>query len=373
VVTFEHAVAAPLCTRHLADMGAEVLKVEPPGGDFARRYDDLIEGESTHFVWLNAGKRSIALDVRTANGREVARRLVFGADVVVSNLGPTVLARRVFEPNELPKTTILCEITGYEPDGDFAHRKAFDLLIQGELGVSMSTGTEDQPAKPSVSLADLSAGSYALSSILASLYERTKSGLGAHLTVALSTAVAEWMSPLLLMARHGGGDPIRSGLHHSTIAPYGDYRTDDGRLVNIAVQNDDQWRRLIEGVVGRPDLLVDDRFRTNGNRVLNRVSLDRILAPALEALSADALTALLDQFDVPWGLLNSPTQALDHPDLRSPGRWRQVTMPSGETCETLRGPLRGLDGRAVPGLGQHTESILAELGYGSSEIAAFLG
>lgn len=362
VVTFEHAVAAPLCTRHLADMGADVIKVESPGGDFARHYDNLVEGESTHFVWLNGGKRSIALDLRSVRDRQIARQLVFGADVVVSNLGPGVLRRRVVEASELPATSILCEITGYAPDGPYADRKAFDLLVQGELGVTMSTGTPEHPAKPAVSLADLAAGSYALSSVLAALHERDRTGRGAHLTISLSTVVAEWMSPLLLMARNGGGDPIRSGLHHSTIAPYGAYQAGDRHLLNVAVQNEQQWHRLVEQVLADVSLLNDPRFATNERRVANRVALDAAIEKALDALSTDELCRRLEAADVPWGRLNTPTEALVHSDVAAPERWRRVTLPSGRTTQVVRGPLAPPDGVAVPRVGQHTAEILAELG-----------
>ncbi len=372
VVAFEHAVAAPICTRHLADMGADVVKVESPIGDFARRYDSLVAGESTHFVWLNAGKRSVALDLRTQAGQEIARRLAVTADVVVTNLGPGVLARRVIRPEELPPSTISCEITGYQPTGSYRSRKAFDLIVQGEMGVTMSTGTADQPAKPGVSLADLAAGTYALVGILGALYRRSQTGVGARLNVSLSTAVAEWMSPLLLAARNGGPAPLRSGLNHQTISPYGAVHTGDGQLLNVAVQNEHQWRRFVEGVLRQPELLQDDRFSTNERRTANRSALDQLMAAATSSMTAEELGRRLDDADIPWGRLSSPFEALRHPDVAPADRWRTVILPSGDRSEVLAGPFPGPEPRAVPALGEHTAAILAELGYSSSSIRSFL-
>lgn len=372
VVTFEHAVAAPICTRHLADLGADVVKVESPAGDFARRYDDLVDGESTHFVWLNAGKRSVSLDLRTSAGQEIARRLVLGADVVVANLAPGVLSRRVLPLDQFPESTVVCEITGYEPDGDYGDRKAFDLIVQGELGVTMSTGTEDHPAKPGVSLADLAAGTYALVGVLGALYQRARTGVGAHLHVSLSTAVAEWMSPLLLAAANGGADPPRAGLSHQTIAPYGAFVTGDGHLLNIAVQNDDQWHRFVAGVLGRPELADDERFRTNTLRVANRDELNDVLTSTLREVSAGDLERRLEAADVPWGRLNAPTQVLGHPDVAADQRWRTVVLPNRRTSRVLAGPFPGPDDRALPGVGEHTAEVMADLGYTPAAIDHFV-
>jgi itaconate CoA-transferase len=363
VVAFEQAVAAPLCTRHLADLGADVIKVERQGtGDFARAYDHVVHGNSAHLTWLNRGKRSVALDLGQADGRRFARRLAQSADVVVSNLGPGVFTHRIVPAGELPASVILCEISGYAHDGPWAERKAYDLLVQGELGVTMATGTPEAPAKPAISIADLAGGMYALSSVLAALRRREHDGRGAHLHVALSEAVAEWMSPFLLTAKYGGYEAPRTGLRHSSIAPYGAFGTADGSLVNIAVQNHGQWQRLCVTVLQRPDLITDPRFADNAARFGNRDQVDQVVADILGRLPARTVQARLDQADVPWGMVNPIRSALNHPDVSAPQRWRQVRLPVGGAAEVLAGPFAVADGLEVPSVGQHTAEVLRELG-----------
>lgn len=370
VVAFEQAVAAPLCTRHLADLGADVIKVERVGaGDFARAYDGVVHGNSAHFTWLNRGKRSVAIDLAAADGRHIARRLAQSADVVVSNLGPGVFIRRIATPGELPAEAILCEITGYAHDGPWAERKAYDLLVQGELGVTMATGTPEAPAKPAISIADLAAGMYALSSVLAALRSRERDGKGAHLHVALSEVVAEWMSPFLLTAKYAGYEAPRTGLRHSSIAPYGAFGTADGSLINIAVQNHGQWQRLCVTVLRRPDLITDPRFADNATRFGHRDLLDQVISDILGQLPTRTVQARLDQADVPWGMVNSITAALHHPDVAAPDRWRQVNLPVGSAADVLAGPFAVPDGLEVPSAGQHTAQVLRELEQSGTEPA----
>lgn len=362
VVTFEQAVAAPLCSRHLADLGADVVKVERVGsGDFARSYDGIVAGTSVHFAWLNRGKRSVALDLTSDEGRRYAGELARTADVVVSNLGPGVFARRVLPPADLPSSVVLCEVSGYGHDGAWADRKAYDLLVQGEFGVTLATGTHAEPAKPAISIADLAAGMYALSSILAALRAREVTGEGAHLHVALSQAVAEWMSPFLLAAKYAGIEPPRNGMRHSSIAPYGAFAVADGGLINIAVQNSGQWVRLCESVLECPELASDPRFVDNETRFHHRDELDRIIEAILAQLPRETVCARLDRADVPWGLMNPVGDVLEHPDIATAERWRTVCVPGGETVEVLAGPFGVPDGLGIPSLGEDTDEVLAEL------------
>jgi crotonobetainyl-CoA:carnitine CoA-transferase CaiB-like acyl-CoA transferase len=365
VVALEQAVAAPLCTRHLADLGAEVIKVERPGtGDFARAYDGLVHGESAYFVWLNYGKRSLAIDLTTEPGRAVFEALLGTADVLVHNLGPGAVDRLGYDPPGIRRrwpALIDCAISGYGPDGPYGAHKAFDLLLQGESGLTSVTGTPDAPARVGISIADICAGTYALAAVLAALIERTGTGLGRHLDIAMLDGLADWLGVPALQARYGGGAPPRTGLHHPGIAPYGPYRTGDGGTVLVAVQNDGQWRRLCERVLERPDLTADRRFDRNERRVAHRAELDAAIEARLVELDRAELERRLSEADVPFGALNSIAELLDHPQLRSRERWLQVATPSGPAT-VARSPLGDVRDARVPALGEDTDAILTELG-----------
>lgn len=369
VVALEQAVAAPLCSRHLAELGADVVKVErPPDGDFARRYDTDVHGLSGHFVWLNAGKRSLALDARAPGGAEVLGRLLAGADVLLANLGPGALDRLA---GDLDERLIVVTISGYGAGGPYERRKAFDLLVQGEAGVTRHTGTPDQPAKPGVSLADLAAGVYALQSVTTALFARERTGRGARVDVSMLDVVTEWMSPLLLAQRYAGAAPPPAGTRHATICPYGPFGTADGRTLNIAVQNEGQWRRLC-GVLGAAELADDPRFATNSARVLDRDLVEAAIERRTSTLPAADLTRALDAADVPWGDLNAAADVLAHPQLAARQRWRTVTLPGGGEVETLLAPFLqpGPGVPHVPAFGEHTDAVLAELGYDAGDVAA---
>lgn len=362
VVALEQAVAAPLATRHLADLGAEVVKVErPDGGDFARRYDSVVDGQSAYFVWLNRGKQSVALDVKLPGDRALLDGLLAGADVFVHNLGPGAVERLELGWDALharwPRL-ISCMVSGYGADGPYRDRKAFDLLLQGESGLMSATGTPQHMARVGISIADISAGMYAFSSILAALYQRDRTGEGVWIDISMLECLAEWMMAPAYHQLYADALP-RAGAHHNMIVPYGPYRARDG-AVNLAVQNEGQWRRLCEIVLARPDLVEDPRFRTNELRVHNRGELEPLMEQILGDAARAEVLARLEAADVPFGAVNDVAGLLDHPQLRARGRWLEVDSPSGPV-RALGHPmnLSGLPRRAtrVPALGEHTRLV----------------
>lgn len=382
VVAIEQAVAAPLCSRHLADLGAEVIKIERiDGGDFARDYDTYVGGMSSHFVWLNRNKRSVALDLKTDEGKEVLLRLLEEADVFLSNLAPGAMDRLVTEDELAPRnpSLIRCEISGYGPDGPYQHRKAFDLLVQGEAGVTANTGEPNHPAKPGVSLADLAGGIYAATSILAALHQRKLTGKGDRLHIAMFDVLVEWMTPLLLAYTEGGVEVQPAGTRHATITPYGPFPTSSEREVNIAVQNDRQWVSLCQAL-GEPALGADPRFRRNSGRLQHREMVESSVSNACRRLTTAELTSALDAAGVPWGMLNQIPDVVDHPLLASASRWAEVQLPTGGHARVPASPFRSqaessasIDGNRtvrVPDLGEDTRAVLTHLGYADDTIRA---
>ncbi|HET9782741.1 MAG TPA: CaiB/BaiF CoA-transferase family protein [Candidatus Dormibacteraeota bacterium] len=367
VVALEQAVSAPLCTQHLADLGADVIKLERPGeGDFARGYDSVVKGQSAYFVWLNRGKRSVQLDLKSASGSRVMHALLARADVFVHNLGPGAVDRLGFGWEEIHSrwpSLISCAISGYGLDGPYRERKAYDLLLQGEAGVLAVTGTPEEPAKVGVSIADICAGMYAMSSILAALYERTRTGEGKLIDISMLECLAEWMMPPLYHQLYSGHAPLREGMRHNMIAPYGPYRARDG-LVNLAVQNESQWVRLCEGVLDRPDLARDPRFATNELRVRNRHELEPMIELSLARWTAAEVEARLADADVPYGHVNTVAELAAHPQLSARGRWLEVDSEAGPV-KVLADPFNigGMDHLrgTVPSAGQHTAEVLEEL------------
>jgi len=375
VVSVEQAVAAPFATRQLADLGARVIKVERPGsGDFARHYDTTVKGLASYFVWLNRGKQSLSLDLGSAAGRAVLNRLIDRADVFVQNLAPGAAARMGLSAEVLrgrDQRLIVCDVSGYAPDGPLGDRRAYDLLIQCETGLLSVTGTQDAPAKAGISVADIAGGMYAFSSILAALYARERTGAGAALQVSLFESLTEWMAQPMYYAMYTGVPPARTGTSHATIAPYGTFRTGDGGTVQLGVQNDREWHRLCSQVLGRPELADDPRFATNAARVAARGELDREIEEALAAHSPDEVVALLDAAQIANARLNTVGDLLAHPQLEH--RWAEMESPAGP-IRTLPFPVS--TGGAEPGfgpipaVGEHTGAILAELGLTDAEIAA---
>jgi itaconate CoA-transferase len=373
VVSVEQAVAAPFATRQLADLGARVIKVERPGtGDFARHYDATVKGMASYFVWLNRGKQSLSLDVKAATGRSILTSLIDRADVFVQNLAPGAAGRLGLSAEALRARDgrlIVCDISGYAPDGPFGDRRAYDLLIQCETGLLSVTGTPDAPAKAGISVADIAGGMYAFSSILAALYARERSGTGAALQVSLFESLTEWMAQPMYYAMYTGVPPGRTGTSHATIAPYGAFRTGRDGRVQLGVQNDREWHRLCSQVLGRPELADDPRFATNAARVAARAELDREIEASLSAHSADEVLALLDAAQIANARLNTVGDLLAHPQLEH--RWAEIDSPAGP-IRTLPSPVStgGTEPGygPIPAVGEHTDAILAELGLSETEI-----
>jgi itaconate CoA-transferase len=367
VVSLEQAVAAPFATRQLADLGARVIKVERPGGDFARRYDTVIHGQSSYFVWLNRGKESIELDLKDAQARMVLDTLLERADVFVQNLAPGAAARLGLDADGLGSRfprLIRCDISGYGGDGPDRDRKAYDLLIQCEAGLLSVTGTENELCRVGVSIADIAAGMYAYSGILAALYERERTGEARAIAVSMLEALGEWMTQPAYYAAYGPNPPPRSGPRHPTVAPYGPFAARDGELVFLAVQNEAEWERLVTRVVARPELARDARFATNSARVANRSALEEIIGGACARLARAELVAALDDAGIASARVNDLAAFWTHPQLEARRRWTEIGIP-GASARALLPPVdfSGYRPRMgdVPATGEHTARILAEL------------
>lgn len=365
VVSLEHAIAAPFATRQLADLGARVIKVERPGtGDFARGYDERVHGLSSHFVWCNRSKESIALDLKSDAGLEALRRLVAKADVLVQNLAPGAAARMGFDHAALKDAypaLIVCDISGYGQDGPHRDRKAYDLLIQSESGFLSVTGTPDGPAKAGCSIADIAAGMYAYSNILAALIERGRTGTGRHIDVSMLEAMAEWMNFPMYYAFDGAPQAPRVGAAHATIYPYGPFPTADGEVM-LGIQNEREWTAFCQTVLGRPDVAIDPRFCPNSRRSENRAELAAIIAETFSGLSRIAVLTRLDAAKIANASVNDMAGLWAHPQLAARGRWVDVDTPAGPIPALL--PPGQVTARMdpVPAVGAHTATILAELG-----------
>jgi len=374
VVSLEQAVAAPFATRQLADLGARVVKVERPVvGDFARHYDETVRGLSSHFVWLNRSKESVAVDLKSEHGRSVVRALVARADVFVQNLAPGAADRLGLGAAELRQrhpALIHCSISGYGTGGPYTDKKAYDLLVQCESGLLSVTGTPEAPAKVGISVADIAAGMYAYSGILSALLRRSATGEGATIEVSMLEALAEWMGFPMYYGWYGGTDPVRSGASHAAIAPYGPFPCGDGGDVFLGIQNEREWRAFCDRVVGEPGLASDPRFSTNTLRVMHRDELGLVIEKAFSALTTEGVVARLDDVGIANARLRDLSGLVDHEQLAARGRWREVDSPAG--------PLRSLvppgvpDGEepvmgAIPDVGEHTERVLAELGITAEE------
>jgi itaconate CoA-transferase len=368
VVALEQAVAAPFATRQLADLGARVIKVErPDGGDFARGYDGAVHGQASYFVWLNRGKESIELDIKAAHGQTVLAALLARADVFVQNLAPGAAERIGCGVSELAARhprLICCSISGYGPDGPFRQKKAYDLLVQCEAGLLSVTGTPEQPSKAGISVADIAAGMYAYSGVLTALYERERTGRGSSFDVAMLDALGEWMSQPYYYHVSGGIPVRRTGARHASISPYGPYAAADGQVF-IGLQNDREWAVLCERVLDRPELIEDERFRTNAARLANDDELTGIIECVLALRPTEQVTALLDDAGIASARMRTPAEFAAHPQLAARDRWRTVDSPGGPVPALL--PPVTVPGReaamgAIPAAGQHTAAILAELG-----------
>ncbi len=377
VIALEHAIAAPFATRQLADLGARVIKVERPGtGDFARGYDDRVQGLASHFVWTNRSKESLTLDLKHADGRAVLQKLLDRADVLVQNLAPGAAARMGLGHEALAPDhprLIVCNISGYGTGGPDQDRKAYDLLIQSEAGFLSVTGSPDAPAKAGISVADIAAGMYAYSNVLAALIQRGQTGRGANIDVSMLEAMAEWMGYPMYYAHDGAPPPARAAAAHATICPYGPYRAGDGQDVMLGLQNDREWVAFCATVLRQPQLSNDPRFDTNARRAANAAALRTQIEGAFAPLSAAEVIARLDAAGIANARMNDMAGLWAHPQLRARDRWREVQSAAGPFQALLPpGGLGGTEPRmdAVPSLGQHTQAILSELGYAPDAIAA---
>jgi itaconate CoA-transferase len=378
VVSVEQAVAAPFATRQLADLGARVIKVERPGGgDFARRYDDSVYGESSYFVWLNRSKESVTLSLGHDQGRAVLGELLERADVFVTNLGPGKAKRLGLTAGQLTTRhpeLICCAISGWGTTGPWADRKAYDLLVQCETGLVSLTGTPDETARAGISVADIAAGMYAYSGIMTALFVRATTGVARSVEVSLFEALGEWMSQPAYYTRYSGTQPPRLGTQHATIAPYGAYTARDGARVLFSVQNETEWHALCSGFLASPELADDERFATGGARVAHRDELNARIAARFAELDAARARELLDGCRIANTVVGTVGDFLDHPVLRERGRWREVALPAGDQrVQALVPPadLAGTEPRMdpVPAAGEHTDAILAELGRSAADIA----
>jgi crotonobetainyl-CoA:carnitine CoA-transferase CaiB-like acyl-CoA transferase len=377
VVSLEHAIAAPFCTRQLADLGARVIKVERPGsGDFARAYDTRVRGQSSHFVWTNRSKESLTLDLKQPGAQAVLAQLLSKADVLVQNLAPGAAARMGLSFEALSPRhpgLIVCDISGYGADGPYRDKKAYDLLIQSEAGLLSITGTPDEPAKAGSSMADIAAAMYAYSSILSALLLRAKTGCGSHIDVSMLESLSEWMGYPLYYAYEGAPPPPRTAASHASIYPYGPFQAGDGGTVMLGLQNEREWKAFCAVVLLDPALAVDARFDSNARRNEHREALKAIILDSFAKLGVEQVVDRLDQAQIANARMNDMAGVWAHPQLKARQRWQTVGSPAGNIAALLPpGRSNAFDYRmdAIPAVGQHTEAILRELGLDAQAIDA---
>ncbi len=376
VVSLEQAVAAPFATRQLADLGARVIKIERPGvGDFARGYDETVKGLASHFVWLNRSKESLTLNLKEEEAKDILNRLLGRADVFVQNLAPGAAERLGFGVEELREKyprLVYCSVSGYGEGGPYTKKKAYDLLVQCEAGLVSITGTPDTPSKVGISVADIAAGMYAYSGILSALLRRERTGAGATLEISMLEALGEWMGFPAYFAGYGGEEPKRTGASHTAIAPYGPFECGDGQTIFLGIQNEREWKKFCEEVLGQEQMAEDERFDTNTKRVENRPALHAEIEDVFSNLSSEEVIEKLEEASIANARMRSVQEFLEHPQLAARNRWREFGSPVG----SLRGllPPVTLDEEPVmgpvPQVGEHNATLLAELGYGESEIKA---
>ena len=375
VVAMEQVIAGPFATRQLAELGARVIKVErPDGGDAARSYDRTVQGLSSHFVWVNRSKESLALDMKRPEAQQALQRLIAKADVFLQNLAPGAVERLGLGAAALRKSNpklIWCGISGYGPDGPYASKKAYDLLVQCEAGLLSVTGTPDSPSKAGIPVADIAAGMYAYSSILAALLRRGRTGEGATLDITMFESLGEWMGFPAYFTSYGGRPPPRSGAYHATIVPYGPFKAGDGSTVFLSIQNEREFARFCDIVLEDPALKTDARFATGPARLQHREAMLKEIEATFSKLTGAQVIERLERAEIANARLNDMKEFWEHPQLEARGRWARVGSPAGE-LDALKPPfnISGLEPRMdpVPALGEHTRAILGELGYASGEI-----
>ncbi|ARP75440.1 CaiB/BaiF CoA transferase family protein [Bordetella genomosp. 6] len=376
VVSLEHAIAAPFCTRQLADMGARVIKIERPGsGDFARGYDERVRGLSSHFVWTNRSKESLTLDLKRPGADEVLERLLASADVLVQNLAPGAAARLGLSFEQLHarfSRLIVCDISGYGQGGPYQDKKAYDLLIQSESGFVSVTGTPDEPVKAGCSISDIAAGMYAYSGILNALLLRGKTGLGSRIDVSMLESTVEWMGYPMYYAFDDAAPPPRAGAAHATIYPYGPFPVGDGATIMLGLQNEREWRAFCERVLRQPELADDERYASNSRRAANRDALRALIVAAFARLDIGEVTARLEQAQIANARVNQMRDVWKHPQLQARQRWREVDSPAGMLPALLPPATSNAFAArmdAVPAVGENTAAVLASLGYAPDEVA----
>lgn len=374
VVSLEQAIAAPFCTRQLADLGARVIKVERPGvGDFARQYDTRVDGLASHFVWTNRSKESLALDLKQKKDHAVLMKLLEKADVLVQNLAPGASARLGLSHDSLTEKhpgLIVCDISGYGQDGPYRDKKAYDLLIQSEAGMLSVTGTGKEPAKVGISIADISAGMYAYSNILSALLQRGKDGQGCRIDISMLECMVEWMGFPMYYAFNNAPGPVPAGASHAAIYPYGPFEAGDKQSVMLGIQNEREWANFCNGVLALPDLAADPRFVNNSQRSQNRDELKSIIHDVFSEFTVEEVIARLDQASIANASVNDMQNVWNHAQLRARNRWTQVQTPAGVIPALLppgstESPVRGGNGAqmgSIPEVGEHNDAILAELG-----------
>ncbi|UUZ72650.1 CoA transferase [Polaromonas sp. P1(28)-8] len=379
VVSLEHAIAAPFCTRQLADLGARVIKIERPGvGDFARAYDQRVRGQASHFVWTNRSKESLTLDLKQPEALAVLKALLAKADVLVQNLAPGATARMGLGYESLSQDhpgLIVCDISGYGEDGPYRDKKAYDLLIQSEAGLLSITGTAEEPSKAGNSMADIAAGMYAYTSVLAALLLRDKrggTGKGSHIDVSMLESLAEWMGYPLYYAFEGAPPPPRTAASHASIYPYGPFQAGDDGTVMLGLQNEREWKVFCEVVLRNAPLATDPRFDSNARRNENRDALKAIILATFAELGTAQVVARLDEAQIANARMNTMAEVWAHPQLKARERWQNVGSPAGDIPALLPpGRNSSFDYRmdAIPAVGQHTDTILRELGRDEAAIA----
>lgn len=377
IVALEHVIAAPFATRQLADLGARVIKIERPGGgDFARNYDERAQGMSSHFTWVNRSKESLTLDLKQDAALSILKKLLETADVFVQNLAPGAAARMGLSPDTLqainPKL-IYCNLSGYGEDGPYRDKKAYDLLIQSEAGLLSITGTPEVPSKVGISIADIAAGMYTYTNILAALLQRQKTGKGSVIDISMLEALGEWMGYPMYYSMDGASPPPRTGAAHATIFPYGPYQAGDGKTVMLGLQNEREWALFCEKVLNQPELANDPRFDKNFKRNENRTELTQIILKIFSTLTSEQVIAKLDEAQIANASLNDMHQFWSHPQLKARGRWASVDSPKGQISALLPpGVNNSYQYRMdkIPGVGEHTRTILNELGYSDEAIKA---
>ena len=369
VVALEHAIAAPYCTRQLADLGARVIKVERPEvGDFARAYDQRARGESSHFVWVNRSKESVALDLKNQRDLQSLKQIIAKADVLVQNLAPGATARMGLDAATLRSQhprLIVCDISGYGNDGPYRDKKAYDLLIQSEAGFLSITGTSDHPSKSGNSIADIAAGMYAYSNILSALLQREKTGEGSHIDVSMLESLTEWMGFPMYYSMDNADAPPRSSASHATIYPYGPFAAGDGGVVMLGLQNEREWVLFCQDVLLQPELATDVRFDSNAKRNAHREELQNIILQVFASLTTPQVIARLETANIANARMNTMADVWAHPQLQARERWMQVDSPAGPLPALLPpGKQTAFDYRmaAIPRVGEHTEAILKEFG-----------